>query len=176
MTFYYVILEKRSYTHEDTQLDTLVSYVLFVSCDVTRSLPLQNCKANTTQCVQIDCTVSDFRSPMEGQIAFSGYLDEYYVYHVSSAASLHRVWGVAMLSLPLPSLPDPPSSLHLCVIQRTLNHFALRFEADFVIDSSSNVEDPIPNPALVGLCNTHTHTHTHAHTHCIPPSCRHVWC
>ena len=133
-----------------------------VSCDVTRSLPLQNCKANTTQCVQMNCTVSDFEFSMDGQIAFSGYLDEYYVYHVSSATSLHCVWGVlaglcAMLSLPLPSL-------HLCVIQRTLNHFALRFEADFVIDSSSNVEDPIPNPALVGLCNTHTHTYTRAHT------------
>ena len=28
MTFYYVILEKRSYTREDTQLHTLISYVL----------------------------------------------------------------------------------------------------------------------------------------------------
>ena len=49
---------------------------------------------------------------MEGQIAFSGYLDEYYVFHVSSAASLHGVWGVlvghcAMLSLPLPPLSLP---------------------------------------------------------------------
>ena len=30
--FYYVILEKRSYTREDTQLHTLISYVLLVEC------------------------------------------------------------------------------------------------------------------------------------------------
>ena len=32
MTFYYVILEKRSYTHEDTRLHTLISYVLLWMC------------------------------------------------------------------------------------------------------------------------------------------------
>ena len=30
VTFYYVILEKRSYTREDTQLHTLISYVLLL--------------------------------------------------------------------------------------------------------------------------------------------------
>ena len=30
MTFYYVILVKRSYTREDTRLHTLISYVLLV--------------------------------------------------------------------------------------------------------------------------------------------------
>ena len=30
MTFYYVILEKHSYTREDTQLHTLISYVLLI--------------------------------------------------------------------------------------------------------------------------------------------------
>ena len=93
--------------------------VLVVSCDVTRSLPLQNCKANTTQCVQMDCTVSDFRSLMEGQIAFSGYLDEYYVYHVSSATSLHGVWGV------LAGLCSSPFSLCLSFVSLTLPSLSL---------------------------------------------------
>ena len=31
VTFYYVILEKRSYTRKDTQLHTLISYVLLVT-------------------------------------------------------------------------------------------------------------------------------------------------
>ena len=35
MTFYYVILEKRSYTHKDTQLHTLISYVLLVTLRTT---------------------------------------------------------------------------------------------------------------------------------------------
>ena len=30
MTIFYVILEKHSYTHEDTQLHTLISYVLLL--------------------------------------------------------------------------------------------------------------------------------------------------
>ena len=50
---------------------------------------MQNCAANPTWCVEVECSVIDFKSSTEGKISVAGYLDEHYVFYVS----VPGLWG-----------------------------------------------------------------------------------
>ena len=73
---------------------------------------MQSCAANPTWCVEVECSVTDFKSSTEGKIAVAGYLDEHYVFYVS----VPGLWGhltvracVRVYILPL------QSTLSMCV-------------------------------------------------------------